>query len=107
MTVPTRPEPNTSARCACRPKTLRPRPSASAQRLETSFSTMIATCKPRRCANPSRGKIGAPDAKRYAKSTWPNGGNNEVMASAAFADSQPQYGQPNLTEGQNGPPPYP
>jgi hypothetical protein len=25
----------------------------------------------------------------------------------AFADSQPQSGQPGLTEGQNGPPPYP
>ena len=30
-----------------------------------------------------------------------------VMASAAFADSQPRAGQPGLTEEQNGPPPYP
>jgi len=28
-------------------------------------------------------------------------------AVAAFADSQPQSGQPGLTEGQNGPPPWP
>jgi hypothetical protein len=28
-------------------------------------------------------------------------------AGAAFADSQPQSGQPGLTEGQHGPPPYP
>jgi hypothetical protein len=30
-----------------------------------------------------------------------------AMAMPAFADSQPQSGQPGLTEGQNGPPPYP
>jgi hypothetical protein len=30
-----------------------------------------------------------------------------VMGAPAFADSQPQSGQPGLTEGQNGPPPYP
>jgi hypothetical protein len=30
-----------------------------------------------------------------------------AMAMPAFAESQPQSGQPGLTEGQNGPPPYP
>jgi hypothetical protein len=30
-----------------------------------------------------------------------------IAAPVAIADSQPQSGQPGLTEGQNGPPPYP
>jgi hypothetical protein len=30
-----------------------------------------------------------------------------AVSMPAFADSQPQSGQPGLTEGQNGPPPYP
>jgi hypothetical protein len=30
-----------------------------------------------------------------------------IAAPVAMADSQPQSGQPGLTEGQNGPPPFP
>ena len=30
-----------------------------------------------------------------------------IAAPVAIADGQPQAGQPGLTEGQNGPPPFP
>src|SRR5919112_2711963 len=45
-------------------------PTASSQRLDSLFSTTIATRRPRSCANPLRAQIWAPCASREATSKW-------------------------------------
>src|SRR5829696_3366200 len=95
MALPTGTKPNLYAGRACWAKKLRLGPSALSERLDSSFSTTIATCKPRRCANPSRAQIGVPHASGKAKITWPNGGDDGshsecgVRRSASAVQSEP------------------